>query len=73
MNRRRDSRFTSFDISPDIATVRAYSRRMKVACDELHDNPFNHQARAALMRLILDSAEADAAFARLTATHDRSV
>ncbi|MGV0743886.1 hypothetical protein [Mycolicibacterium sp. XJ870] len=73
MNRRRSSRTPNLDISPDIAVVRTYSQRMKVACDELHDDPFSRQARSALVRLIIDSSEADAAFSRLTATHDRSV
>ncbi|WP_172975574.1 hypothetical protein [Mycobacterium avium] len=39
---------------------------MKIACDELHDDPFNSDARAQLMRLILhDSKNADAAQERL--------
>ncbi|MCV6991652.1 hypothetical protein H7I87_27260 [Mycobacterium timonense] len=39
---------------------------MKIACDELHDDPFNPNARAQLMRLILhDSKNADAAQQRL--------
>lgn len=49
----------------DIALVRGYSRELKIACDELHDDPFNSDARAQLMRLILDSKNADAAQERL--------
>lgn len=50
----------------DLALVRAYSREMKIACDELHDDPYNADARAQLMRLILqDSKVADAAKERL--------
>ncbi|CQD02034.1 hypothetical protein BN000_00087 [Mycobacterium europaeum] len=50
----------------DIALVRGYSRELKIACDELHDDPFNPNARAQLMRLILhDSKNADAAQQRL--------
>ncbi|ETB46603.1 hypothetical protein O981_27615 [Mycobacterium avium 10-5560] len=46
--------------------VRGYSRELKIACDELHDDPFNPNARAQLMRLILhDSKNADAAQQRL--------
>lgn len=50
----------------DVALVRGYSRELKIACDELHDDPFNPDARAQLMRLILqDSKDADAAKERL--------
>lgn len=50
----------------DLALVRAYSRELKIACDELHDDPFNADARAQLTRLILqDSKKADAARERL--------
>lgn len=50
----------------DIALVRGYSRELKIACDELHDDPFNLTARRKLIRLILqDSKTADAAKKRL--------
>ncbi|MEU0497976.1 hypothetical protein [Mycobacterium sp. NPDC006124] len=50
----------------DIALVRGYSRELKIACDELHDDPFNPTARQELIRLILrDSKSADAAKERL--------
>lgn len=50
----------------DLALVRGYARKLKIACDDLHDEPFNLQARANLIRLILhDSKSADAANKRL--------
>ncbi|MGJ6127386.1 hypothetical protein QN239_32930 [Mycolicibacterium sp. Y3] len=50
----------------DLALVRGYSRDLKIACDELHDDPLNADARAQLVRLILqDSKKADAAKERL--------
>lgn len=50
----------------DLALVRGYSRELKIACDELHDDPFNPLARQELIRLILqDSKTADAAKERL--------
>lgn len=53
----------NLDISPAIAAVRAYAREVKIACDELHDDPFDVNARAALLKLIVDdSPEADASF-----------
>jgi len=52
----------------DMAVVRGYCRELKIACDELHDDPFNPVARQELIRLILqDSKTADAAKARLHA------
>ena len=62
------ARSRNIDISPAIAAVRAYSRDVKIACDELHDDPFDMNARAALHKLIVeDSPEADAAFTRALA------
>lgn len=50
--------------------MRGYSRELKIACDELHDDPFNADARAQLIRLILqDSKKADAAKERLHGRH----
>jgi hypothetical protein len=50
----------------DLATVRAFSFALKIACDELHDDPFNPLARAELVRLIADdAAAADAAQIRV--------
>lgn len=52
----------------DLALVRGYARELKIACDDLHDEPFNPEARAHLIRLILqDSKSADAANERLHA------
>lgn len=51
---------------PDLDTVRDFARNLKIACDELHDDPFNPDARAALLRLLeSDCAAADAAHARV--------
>ncbi|MBX9918347.1 MAG: hypothetical protein K2Y33_00725 [Mycolicibacterium frederiksbergense] len=56
-------------VEADLALVRSYSRELKIACDELHDDPFDSEARAHLLRLILqDSQSADAARARLNRT-----
>lgn len=53
----------------DLALVRAYSRELKIACDELHGDPFDADARAHLLRLILqDSKGVDAAKNRLSRT-----
>ncbi|CAN5622476.1 hypothetical protein BH09ACT8_BH09ACT8_50830 [soil metagenome] len=61
-------RSRDLDISPAIAAARTYSRSVKIACDELHDDPFNPQARAALLKLIVDdSSDADAVFLRALA------
>lgn len=35
----------------DLATVRDFNFALKIACDELHDDPFNPVARAELVRL----------------------
>lgn len=52
----------------DISTVRAFVRTLKIACDELHDEPFSAEAREALQRIIADDAPAaDEAYARLGA------
>jgi hypothetical protein len=52
----------------DYALVRGYSRELKIACDELHDNPFDTAARETLKTLIAErSKAADAALDRLTA------
>jgi hypothetical protein len=34
--------------------VQQYARAVKIACDDLHADPFNRQARAELIRLIVD-------------------
>lgn len=62
------ARAGALDITPDIAAARAYAREVKIACDELHDDPFNPRARAELLKLIVDdSPEADAALTRALA------
>ena len=35
----------------DLATVRDFNFALKIACDELHDDPFNPVARAELVRM----------------------
>jgi hypothetical protein len=50
----------------DLATVRDFNFALKIACDELHDDPFNAVARAELVRLNTDEAPtADAAQLRV--------
>jgi hypothetical protein len=57
----------SSSIDADLAAVRTFNRRLKIACDELHDDPFDVQARAALVQLIeQESGQADAALARIS-------
>lgn len=64
----------NLDISPAIAAARTYARDVKIACDELHDDPFDLDARAALLKLIVDdSPEADAAFARALAENGAGI
>jgi len=62
------------DISPDIAAARSFARAVRIACDELHDEPFSPKARAELLALIVnDSPEADAALARALAETDSAL
>lgn len=50
----------------DMDAVRSFARNLKIACDELHDDPFNPEARSALLRLLKDDCRAaDAALARV--------
>jgi hypothetical protein len=50
----------------DLVTVRRFNLALKIACDELHDDPFNPVARAEVVRLINDEAPAaDAAQLRV--------
>lgn len=52
----------------DYALVRAFSRDLKIACDELHDNPYDNDARETLKTLIAERGPAaDAALDRLIA------
>lgn len=58
-----------FRDADDLATVRKFNFAIKIACDELHDDPFNPVARAELVRLINDEAPtADAALRVATST-----
>lgn len=58
----------------DLALVHRFARELKVACDDLQDEPFNPKARARLMRLILqDSKAADEANKRLLRLRMRAV
>lgn len=50
----------------DLALVRSYTRELKIACDELHADPFNPTARAQLVQLIEQAGHTvDAAHHRL--------
>jgi hypothetical protein len=50
----------------NLATVRAFNIALKIACDELHDDPFNPVARDELVPPIEDEAPAaDAAQIRV--------
>jgi len=69
MTMRKPSR--QAQINPDMAALRSYARRVKIACDELYDDPFSRAARATLLRLILeDSPQADAALARVISQNE---
>lgn len=62
------------DIDPDIAVARNYAREVKIACDELHDDPFGLAPRARLLTLIVEgSLEADECWARLIAENGPSL
>lgn len=55
----------------DLMTVRDFIRNLRIACDELHDEPFNAGARAAIIDMLGDrgpSAAADLAFGRVKRT-----
>lgn len=50
----------------DMDAVRAFIRTVRIACDELHAEPFNADARAALVSLLdSDGPTADAALLRV--------
>lgn len=50
----------------DLAQVRTFAYKVKVACDDLHGDPFDQEARKALLSLLVDESQAaDAARARL--------
>lgn len=50
----------------DMDAVRAFIRTVRIACDELHDEPFNTDARATLVNLLKsDAPTADAALKRV--------
>lgn len=50
----------------DMNAVRAFIRTVRIACDELHDEPFNADARAALVDLLnAEGPSADAALLRV--------
>lgn len=57
---------TSASAGDDLDAVRSFARDLKIACDELHDDPFNPEARSAVLRLLEnDCHAADAALARV--------
>lgn len=50
----------------DLAQVRSFAYKVKVACDDLHGDPFDQDSRKALLSLLVDESQAaDAARARL--------
>ena len=50
----------------DMDAVRAFIRTVRIACDELHDEPFSADARSALVSLLAtDAPGADAALRRV--------
>jgi hypothetical protein len=68
---RRPSRSLS---GPAIAAARSYALEVKIACDELHSDPFDRRARAAVLKLIVDdSTEADAALTRALAENGAGI
>jgi len=46
------------DQSPTAAAIRDYIRRVKIACDEWHDDPLDPEARAALRAVIEEDVPA---------------
>jgi hypothetical protein len=64
--RRRDNDSAPIPIDSELATVRAFTRELRIACDDLHANPFDAEARAKLVQMIESgSSAADAALARM--------
>lgn len=49
---------TSGNNDPDWTVVREFVRELKIACDDLHAEPFNPQARAAVLRLLQNRSDA---------------
>ncbi|EHB48643.1 hypothetical protein MycrhDRAFT_5484 [Mycolicibacterium rhodesiae JS60] len=67
--RRRDNDSAPIPIDSELATVRAFTRELRIACDDLHANPFDADARAKLVQMIESgSSAADAALARMRST-----
>lgn len=57
---------TSGTNDPDWTVVRDFIRDLKIACDDLHAEPFNTQARDTVLRLLQsDSRAADSALERV--------
>lgn len=64
--RRRDNGLAPIPIDSELAAVRAFTRELRIACDDLHANPFDVEARAKLVQMIESgSSAADAALARM--------
>lgn len=64
MKHHQETRAPAADADRD--AVRAFMYALRIACDDLHDEPFSAAARATLMELMAHSApEADAAFRRI--------
>ena len=55
----------------DWTVVRDFVRELKIACDDLHAEPFKPEAREAVLRLLqTDSAAADSALERVAKTRE---
>lgn len=51
---------------PDWNVVRGFVRDLKIACDDLHAEPFNPEARSAVLHLLQnESSAADVALNRI--------
>ncbi|MEU0497883.1 hypothetical protein [Mycobacterium sp. NPDC006124] len=56
---------------PDWTVVRDFVRELKIACDDLHAEPFNPEARKRVLKLIQsDSPAADSALERVAETRE---
>jgi len=53
-------------VDADREIVRGYTRAMKIACDDLHADPFDPDALAQIETVLRDSEVADAARTRLS-------
>ncbi|WP_149655563.1 hypothetical protein [Mycobacterium simiae] len=60
------AKWTTSAEDADMAHVRSFAYKVKIACDDLHGDPFDQDARRALLSLLAEeSRAADAAYTRL--------